>query len=217
MTRTLLTTLFSSIFALSLCATNDHTHVIVEEALDVAELIIRLARDITNDISPPATGAERTVTQATVTNQGGLRVYRIEGKDVYHTGRVLSTYRITLQKSVSVSDGLLDKDLDVETYGIIEALLNGLQDIAEMNLTHSKVKLNYATLLNTPEDENRLVYEFEGVNEVCEHTELNTFKITVTREVERSRPRYTTELQLPYAPEYDLQPHCGTESSSTSL
>lgn len=183
-------------------------HVLSDESLDVAEAIITMSKGIIHDINPPVIGAERIVTEATVSDDNNVRTYYIEGQDVYHTGRVLSTYWIRLQKQIShenpatpytvnVMDQpipLAGRVLEEEAQNLIASLLNGLYDIAEMDLDHRKVILHDIVRTN----EEPLTYELVGENRVCEHVELNTFKIILTRYVERNRPSYVTELIKPY-------------------
>jgi hypothetical protein len=199
---TLLATMFTSL--LSASPTSEHYF---DEDLDVAELIINVSPKIANELNPPAIGAERIVTNATVKDEGHIRTYYIEGQDVYHTGKVLSTYWIRLVKSFSI-DNALDVELFInentstvhghelneETKSLIGFLLNGIYDIADMSLDHSRVLLNSVNKTG----EEPLSFEIIGNNKVCEHDDLNTFKIAVTRHLERSRPLYFTDLILPY-------------------
>lgn len=176
----------------------------VDDGLDVAELIIQLSQSITSDLHPPAVGAERQVTSTTVTEEGHLRVYYIQGKDVYRTGRVLNTFTIRLQKWIAsqeddfVSDGT-GRELDETNLQLISALLNSLYDIAEMDLSHDKVELKFIGVQNSA-TETPLVYELEGINRVCEHDELNSFKITVSRHEEPRGTWYEVSFVKPYSP-----------------
>lgn len=173
-----------------------------QDSLDIAELVIKLSRGIVNDIQPPSQGAERLVTRAIMSTDRGLRTYEIEGKDVYHTGRVLSTFRIRLQKHVQSTNNFeAARALSPEAIEVLEALLNVLHDVADFQLDHQKILLdNYVASAPAAEDELK-VFELQGVNEVCEHTELNTFKITITRFMQGRRAFYEVQLIKPYSPE----------------
>ncbi|MCA9507025.1 MAG: hypothetical protein KC505_01210, partial [Myxococcales bacterium] len=43
-----------------------------------------------------------------------------------------------------------------------------------------------------------LTYELVGINKVCDHDELNTFKIIVTRYWQHRRPYYVVNFIKPY-------------------
>jgi hypothetical protein len=175
------------------------------EELDVAQLLVNLSPGIVAELNPPATGAERMVTTATVSEEGHIRTYYIEGQDVYHNGRVLSTFWIRLQKQIS-GDGIsiasghegahpaLGHTLESETQNLIASLLNGLYDIAYMDLDHSQVELKLIKLSNL----DPWTYELIGENKVCKHMDLNTFKMVVARTVDRNRTSYESMLHLPY-------------------
>lgn len=181
-----------------------------DETFEVASLIIGLAQDIAYDLNPPAAGAERTVTKATVTDEGRSRTYYIEGKDVYHTGKVLSNYWIKLTKVLSAGDepfaDVVVSDSEVsdepaygsaltdETQRLIGPLLNGIYDIAELSLDHGRVVLE--DIVEASSDP--LVFEIVGVNDVCEHEDLNRFKLSIIRHFERSRPSYEIRLDKPF-------------------
>lgn len=175
-----------------------------DQGLDAAELIIRLAPSITRDLAPPVTGAERTVTHATMHQENGLRIYYIEGQDIHHSGRVYGNYRLTVQKTVAPRNNdwaPIDHDLSVEAKHLIEVLLNGLYDVADLEtLTHNKVNLTTVAVQNSSEENAPEVYEFIGINNVCEHDELNTFKLVITRTLERNRAHYETSLIKPWQP-----------------
>lgn len=168
-----------------------------EEGLEVAETIINLSKSIVNDISPPPVGAERIVTDATITDEGTTRIYNIEGKDVSHSGRVYSTYWIRLRKQISATDTIIPvaRPVRQDTQKIIEALLNSLYDIADMDLDHRRIVLDSVTEVSA----DPLTFELIGENRVCRHVEQNTFKITITRHIERNRPFYETQLLMPYS------------------
>lgn len=191
------------------------------DSLDVAESIINLAPSIARDLNPPANGAERTVTQATVTDEGNTRTYYIEGEDVYHNGRVLSTYWLRIVKkitrvgdkdtasySIDANNGpmpLQGRRLEAETEGLIAALLNVVYDVADMNISHKSVFLNHVA-----QTESELLgFELFGVNNVCEHVDQNTFKLTITRHFDNNRPSYEAVLTLPYAPNPEETPPVG--------
>lgn len=194
---------FSLILLFAIFAVSHLNATRVDDSLDVAELIIQLSKSITDDLHPPAVGAERQVTNATVSEEGHLRVYYIEGKDVYRTGRVLNNFSIRLQKWISFEDGVVadanGRDLDAETLQLISALLNGLYDVAEMDLAHDKVELKFIGVQNSA-TETPLVYELEGINRVCEHDDLNSFKITIARREESRGVWYDVSFVKPYAP-----------------
>ncbi len=172
-----------------------------QDSLEAAELLIKLSDGVVRDIQPPSQGAERIVTRASMSTDRGVRTYDIEGKDVYHTGRVLSTFHIRLQKQVKSTDAVEAKRaLSPEAIQLVEALLNVLHDIADMQLDHKKVLLD-SFVASAPVAEDELkVFEIFGVNEVCEHTELNTFKIVITRFAQEGRAFYEVDLIKPYSP-----------------
>jgi hypothetical protein len=181
-----------------------------QEGLEVAEMIISLAPGIVGDLNPPARGAERTVTKGTIDDNGSRRIYYIEGQDVYHNGRVLGTYWMRLTKlygansnNASVLDlgmnaSLLPDEgrpMSPETHELIGPLLNVIYDIEAMSLTHNKVKLEEIVKAN----HDPLSYEIYGVNDICEHVELNQFKIAFSRHIdERNHPSFVTEIFPPY-------------------
>lgn len=187
-------------------------HVLSADSLDVAASIINLAPSIASKLSPPSAGAERTVTNATVNDEGNTRTYYIEGEDVYYTGRVLSTYWLKIVKEITKA-GELDTfsysvhvgnrptsaegwPLEEETKGLVAGLLNVVHDLSELKIDHSRVVINRVF---QPASE-LVVFELLGVNNVCDHIDQNTFKLTVTRHFERNRPSYETVLTLPYTP-----------------
>lgn len=187
-----------------------------QESFEVASLIISLSKSITNDLNPPATGAERTVTKATVSEEGNSRVYLIEGKDVYHTGRVLSTYWLRLIKPLSTEGAAilnvgnntknlpapmpaLGRTLSDEAQRLIGPLLNSLYEIADLRIDHRRVHLE--EINETSADP--LTFEIIGLNDICEHEELNRFKLTLIRHFERNRPSYETILEHPYTGELE--------------
>jgi len=184
-------------------------HDLGNQGLEVAQLIIHLSKSIVRDLNPPVTGAERTVTSAVVSDEGSMRSYYIEGEDVYHNGRVISNYWIRLSMPLTeasapwavrmeVGDGeapMAGKPLEQETVNLIGPLLNSLYDIANLKLDHSRVILDRITEAS---QESSLVYELYGLNDVCEHVDLNSFKLVITRQLLRNRPAYETELTLPY-------------------
>ncbi|USN51475.1 MAG: hypothetical protein H6731_03445 [Myxococcales bacterium] len=171
-----------------------------DESIEIAELIVKLAPDIALDLARPATGADRIVTHATKTWEGNRYIYLIEGQDVLHDGRVLSNYQIRLEKYVSLtnSNHSITSPLPAESFWLIGALLNGLYDIAEMNLEHRAVELDYATEIISENEDEVLTYELVGINKVCDHDELNTFKIIVTRYWQHRRPYYVVNFIKPY-------------------
>lgn len=171
------------------------------QSLEVAETIINLAPGISHDLNPPATGADRIVTHATVSWEGNIHVYTIEGKDVLPNGRITNTYRIRLEKHVATRNmgPTVTKALEPEAHWLIGALLNGLYDIAQLNLEHRVVDLSRATELISETNEDILTYELVGINRVCEHDELNSFQLLITRSIERNRPFYDVQLIKPYA------------------
>ncbi|HXW52613.1 MAG TPA: hypothetical protein VEL47_00780, partial [Myxococcota bacterium] len=88
------------------------------------------------------------------------------------------------------------RPLTEEAKELIGPLLNSVYDVEELKLDHKRVKLDRITKANL----DPLTFEIYGVNDICEHTELNTFKMTITRNVdERSRPSYSTVLVHPYS------------------
>lgn len=190
-------------FAPSLVA-DPIVHELNNESLEVAELIVNLSKSIVNDLNPPVTGAERIVTNATVTDEGTTRTFYIEGKDVYHTGRVTSTYWIRLHKQIrpnNATTAAISYPLDDEAKTLVGALLNSLYDVAEFELDHRRVILDRIYEINSDNAQDPWTFEIHGVNQVCAHTELNTFKITVSRILQRNRPIYTSEIVIPYSPE----------------
>lgn len=198
---------WAAVFSMTafLGAASNATEYAAEESYEVASLIINLSQSITRDLKPPATGAERIVTKALVSDEGTNRVYYIEGKDVYHTGRVLSTYWLrlikplnlgTMNASVSISDhhdghGRAVSD---ETTRLLGPLLNGLYDIALFNLDHRRVVIETIT---EPSSE-PFTIEIVGLNDICTHDELNRFRLTLTRHIERNRAWYETVIEHPY-------------------
>lgn len=193
--------MLTSIIAQSLSALPDDNYDLTDDSVEVAETVIHFSRSIIRDINPPATGAERIVRHATVSDEGNLRTYFIEGEDVYHTGRVLSTFWIRLHKQISATDASYNRaprDLAPETQNFLGLLLNSLYDIAELSLDHQKVALDRITTENVGISEGPQIFEISGINQVCEHTELNTFKLIITRFLDRNRPIYDVELIKPY-------------------
>jgi hypothetical protein len=207
-------------FSAYLFATNMNQKEDLSESLPVGEMIINLAQSIVQDLHPPAQGAERKVTNAGVTYGENTVAYYIEGKDVLHNDRVLSTYWIRLTKkinpgfaegySLAVGSGASPKEgitLLPETQEFIAVLLNGIYDVVELDLEHKRVKLDRIVKLN----QDPLSFEIYGVNQICKHVELNNFKITITRNVDdRNRSSYRTELVHPYHEELlDPSSRCG--------
>lgn len=181
------------------------------ESLEVAELIINLSKSIIKDLNPPVTGAERTVTNATITEEGNTRTFYLEGKDVFHTGRVISTYWIRLHKQITAENTtvytadvnssptvMAGRALDEEAQLLAGPLLNSIYDIAEMDLDHRRVILDRITEIRSDDERDPWIFELIGINQVCAHTDLNTFKITLSRKLVRNRPLYEAELTIPY-------------------
>lgn len=200
-----------SFFAALMIAQVTHADAVSNEGLEVAETIIKFAPGINNELTPPSQGAERTVTRALVKDEGNFRTFFIEGKDVYR-GRVLSTYWIRLQKQINLSDApeifmdsveiLTEPEsfngvlLSEETHQLIGPILNSLYEIGDLRVDHSRVLLH--SIIKTTEEP--LTYEFVGENDVCEHRELNTFMLVITRRLEGSRVWYETNFSKPYVP-----------------
>lgn len=171
------------------------------QSLEVAETIINLAPGLSRDLNPPVTGADRIVTHATVTWEGNAHIYNIEGKDVLPNGRITHNYRIRLEKHVATRNlgPTITEALEPEAHWLIGALLNGLYDIAQLNLDHRVVDLNRATELISETNGDVLTYELVGINRVCEHDDQNSFQILITRTIEHNRPFYDVQLIKPYA------------------
>lgn len=200
---------FMTNYALAIENVSDEPVILGDESIDVAQIVINLSPGIVNDLNPPATGAERTITNATITDNANSRVYFIEGEDVYHNGRVLGTYWIRLTKhfglnaidSVSIATGTSPthsegRPMSPETHELIGPLLNVIYDIEAMSLTHAKVRLEQIVKAN----HEPLSFEILGVNDVCEHADLNSFKIALSRHLdEKNRPSFTTELFHPHS------------------
>lgn len=163
------------------------------EDVDVAELIIHLAPRIASNLNPPVVGAERVVTAARVSEEGSVRTYYIEGEDVNQQGRVFNSYWIRLSKPIDDADAIHSRELAPETLDLVGPLLNSVYDFAEMDLDHQKVELSQ--IVKTSDDP--LILEISGVNHVCEHVDLNSFNITITRHIERNRPSYETSIHWP--------------------
>ncbi len=174
-----------------------------DENFEVATLILNLSKSIAADLDPPATGAERTVTKALVSDEGQSRVYHIEGKDVYHTGRVLSTYwlRLTTSRtgaSVAVMDSrepARGRAVSQETQRLIAPLLNSVYEIAELDIDHRRIVLEQ---ISEPSSE-PLVLEIVGLNNICIHDDLNRFRLTLSRLWERNRANYIVNFDHPFS------------------
>ena len=90
--------------------------------------------------------------------------------------------------------------LSSETQALIGHLLNSLYDIADLNLDHPKVVLDRITTQNADNDDDTAIIEILGLNQVCEHNDLNSFKLIITRSLLRSHPIYDVELIKPFLP-----------------
>lgn len=181
------------------------SHYSENETYEVASLIINLSKSITRDLSPPRSGAERTVTKAVVSEDNNSRIYYIEGKDIYHTGRVVSTYWIRLTKplygpmmtaQVEIMNGepVWGRDLPEETTKLLGPLLNSLYDIAELDLAHRNVVIEEIA------DHDADTIHIVGLNQVCDHDDLNRFRLSMMRRVEGSRTWYETNIEHPFTP-----------------
>jgi hypothetical protein len=175
---------------------------LADESREVAEVLINFSRSIIRDINPPATGAERIVRNATLSDEGLVRTYFIEGEDLYR-GRVISTFWIRLHKQIALESDSIPQGrraLSSETQALIGHLLNSLYDIADLNLDHQKVVLDRITTQNADNDDDTAIIEILGLNQVCEHNDLNSFKLIITRSLLRSHPIYDVELIKPFLP-----------------
>jgi hypothetical protein len=197
--------LIISLFSMPiLAAINEHQ----EDNLEIAALIFNLSQDIAYDLHPPATGAERLVTHASVSDSAGIRTYHIEGRDVYYTGRVLKTYWIRISREITetafhasievdpepIYQPNLGRTLSAETQELTQALLNSVYKISELRLDHERVLIDHVE--KTSYDP--LSFEIVGINNICEHVELNKFKVIILRTVEDYRASYLTQLIHPY-------------------
>lgn len=172
-----------------------------ENILNTPQLMLNLAPGIAKNLNPPAIGSERKVNNVLVHEENGLRTYIIEGKDIYYTGRVLNTFRLRLQQSINHRDSI-SYTLDSESQKIVEALLNTIYQISELGLNYNDVILEQL-INNTDEANHDLVkYDIIGLNNICEHVELNSFKLSLVREVnERGYINWYADLEKPYLPE----------------
>lgn len=197
--------LIMSLLALPIFAAINEHH---EDNLEIAELIFNLSQDIAYDLHPPATGAERLVTHASVSDSAGIRTYYIEGKDVYYTGRVLKNYWIRITREITepsfhvsievdpepIHHPSLGRTLSLETQEFTQALLNSVYKISEMRLDHDRVLID--DVERTSHD--ALSFEIVGINNICEHVEQNKFKVVILRTIEDERASYLTQLIHPY-------------------
>ncbi len=179
-----------------------------EDSRDIAALIFNLSQDIAYDLHPPASGAERLVTNASVSDSAGIRSYYIEGKDVYYTGRVLKTFWIRISRELSelsfhanievdpepIHHPSLGRTLSGPTQELTQALLNSVYKISELRLDHERVLIDHVE--RTSNDP--LSFEIVGINNICEHVDLNKFKVIILRTVEDYRASYLTQLIHPY-------------------
>jgi len=194
-----------SLLGMPLLATLDEHY---QDDLEIAELIINLSQSITYDLHPPAIGAERMVTNASVSDSGGVRTYFIEGRDIYSTGRVLKTYWIRISKQITESSSNVTMDiihdpgalptigrsLSQETQGLIQTLLNSIYKISEMRLDHDRVLIHHVEKTSSEP----ISFEIVGINNICEHVEQNKFKVIILRTVDHYGPSYFTQLIHPY-------------------
>lgn len=178
------------------------------ESLEVASLLIRLSRSISNALDRPEIGAERIVSKAIISDEGNSRIHYIEGYDVSSSGRIISTYWLRVKTPLSSHEGMVmdggmneeanelapGRAVPEETRRLIELLLNSLHEIADFNLDHSRVRLE--EVIESSSDP--LTVEIVGVNDVCDHEHFNRFKLTVIRHEQENQPYYETRLEHPF-------------------
>jgi hypothetical protein len=200
------TKLLAHVFLVATClsAYANADNFVESESYEVATLVINLAKGIARNLGAPIIGAERIVTRAVVSEDYNSRIYYIEGKDIHHTGLVVSTFWLRLTKPVggsmmTASVDVLDhhepiwgRPLPLETARLLGPLLNSLYDIADLDLDHRKVVIE-----DIWEGEADTIHIL-GLNKICDHDSLNRFRLSLIRRSEGNRAWYETELEHPY-------------------